>query len=77
MVCTINLDDRVIPHHPLEHRDTIHIKKKRYFPPLFYPKDIHSSNQAEAHIWQEAYIHLSKIPMPNPPVKGVLVTNLY
>jgi len=71
MVYTIRPDDRVIPYHPIEHRDTIHISKKRYFPPLFYPKDTNSYNQARAHLWQEAYIHLSKTPKLNLPLRRV------
>ena len=77
MVSTASLDDRVIPYHPIEHRDTIHISKKLYYTPIFYPKDSNSLNQARAHLQQEASIHLSKIPMPNLPVKGVPLPNLY
>jgi len=71
MVCTINLDDRVIPYHPIKHRDTIHILQKLYYTPIFYPKDSNSLNQARAHPWQEAHIYLSKTPKPNLPVKRV------
>lgn len=77
MVCTISLDDRVIPYHPIEHRDTIHILKKLYYAPIFYPKDINSLNQARAHLWQEAYIYLSKTPKPNLSVKLVQLPNLF
>jgi len=71
MVCTIRLDDRAMPYHPIEHRDIIHISKKLYDTPLFYPIDINSLNQARAHLWQEAYIYLSKTPKPNLLVKRV------
>ena len=70
-------DDRDTPHNPIEHIDTIHIVKKLYHTPIFYPKDSNSLNQARAHLQQEASIHLSKIPMPNLPVKGVPLPNLY
>ena len=75
MVSTASLDDRVIPYHPIEHRDTIHISKKRYFPPLFYSKDINSYNQARDHLWQETYVYLPKIPQPNLSVKRVPLPN--
>ena len=71
MVSTASLDDRVIPYHPIEHRDTIHISKKLYYTLIFYPKDSNSLNKARAHLWQEAYIYLSKTPKPNLPVKRV------
>ena len=71
MVCTISLDDRVMPYHPIEHSDTIHILQKLYYTPIFYPKDINSLNQARVNPWQEAYIYLSKTPQPNLPVKRV------
>jgi len=69
MVCTISLDERVIPYHLIKHSDTIHILKKLYYAPIFYPKDINSLNQATVNIWQEAYIYLSKTPKPNLEVK--------
>ena len=71
MVCAASLDDRVIPYHPIEHTDTIHIVKKFYYFPIFYPKDIKSLNQVRAHLWQKASIFLSTIPQPNLPVKRV------
>jgi hypothetical protein len=77
MDCTISLDDRVIPYHPIEHRDTIHILEKLYYTPIFYPKDINSLNQARAYLWQETSIYLSKIPKPNLPVKCVPLPNLF
>ena len=77
MVCTISLDERVIPYHPIEHRDTIYTLKKLYYTPVFYPKDISSLNQARAHLWQEAYISLWKTPKPNLPVKRVPLSNLF
>jgi len=77
MVCTANLDDRVIPYHPIEHSDTIHILQKLYHTPIFYPKDIKSLNQARAHLWQEAYVYLSKTPKSNLPVKRVPLPNLF
>jgi len=77
MDCTISLDDRVIPYHPIEHSDTIHILKKLYFTPIFYPKDIKSLSQARAHLWQEAYDYLSTIPQPNPAVKRASLPNLF
>jgi hypothetical protein len=77
MASNVCRDDRDTPHHPIEHRDIIRISKKRDYAPIFYSTDINRLNQTRAHLWQEAYIHLSKIPMPNLPVKGVLVTNLY
>jgi len=75
MVCTISIDERIIPYHPIEHSDTIHIVKKLYYSPIFYPKDIHSLNQARVNLWKEAYIYLSKIPKPNLPVKRVPLPN--
>lgn len=77
MDCTISLDDRVIPYHPIEHSDTIHILEKLYSTPIFYPNDINSLNQARAHLWQEAYIYLSKTPKPNLSVKCVPLPNLF
>ena len=77
MVCTINLDERVIPYHLNKHSDTIHISQKIYYTPIFYPKDINSLNQARAHLWQETYIHLSKTPKSNLPVKRVPLPNLF
>ena len=77
MVCTINIDDRVMPYHPIEHSDTIHILQKLYYTPIFYPKDINSLNQARVNPWQEAYIHLSKTPKSNLPVKRVPLPNLF
>ena len=77
MVCTISRDNRDTPHHPIEHRDTIRISKKRNYTPIFYPTNINRLNHARAYLWQEAYIHLSKIPVPNLPVKGVPLPNLY
>jgi hypothetical protein len=77
MVCTISLDGRVIPYHPIEHRDTIYISKKLYYTPMFYPKDSNSLNQARAHPWQEAYIYLSKTPKRNLPIKRVPLSNLF
>jgi len=75
MVCATSLDERVIPYHPIEHRDTIHISKKLYHTPIFYPKDIKSLSQPRAHLWQEAYIYLSTIPQPNLAVKCVPLPN--
>jgi len=69
MVCTISLDDRVIPYHPIEHIDTIHILQKLYYTPIFYPKDSNSLNQARAHLWQREYVYLSTISQPNLAVK--------
>jgi len=77
MVSTASLDDRVIPYHPIEYRDTIHISKKLYYTPIFYPKDSNSLNQARAHLWQETCIHLSKTPKSNLPVKRVPLPNLF
>ncbi|MBW2005321.1 MAG: hypothetical protein JRI72_12090 [Deltaproteobacteria bacterium] len=77
MVYAVTLDDRVIPYHPIEHRDSIHILKKLYYTPIFYPKDINSLNQARAHLWQEAFIYLSKTPQPNLPVKPIQLSNLF
>jgi hypothetical protein len=77
MVCTISLDDRVMPYHPIEHSDTIHILEKLYYTPISYPKDINRLNQTRAHLCQEAYIYLSKTPKPNLPIKGVPLPNLY
>jgi hypothetical protein len=77
MVCTMNLDDRVIPYYPIEYRDTIHILKKLYYTPVFYPNDIKSLNQARVNLWQEAYIYLSKTPKPNLSVKLVQLPNLF
>ena len=71
MVYTIRLDDRVIPYHPLEHRDTIHISNKRYYSPLLYPLNIQNLNQARAHLLEKVHIHLSNNPKPNLPVKCV------
>jgi len=76
MACTINIDERIIPYHPIEHIDTIHIVKKLYYTPIF-SKDINSLNQARVHLWQEAYIHLSTTPQPNLPVKRVPLPNLF
>jgi hypothetical protein len=75
MVCTISLDDRVMPYHPIEHSDTIHILQKLYYTPIFYPKDSNSLNQARAHLWQETYVYLPKIPQPNLLVKRVPLPN--
>jgi len=69
MVYTISLDDRVIPHHPIEHRDTIHTFIKLYFNHITSFKDINSLNQARAHLWQREYVYLSKTPKPNLVVK--------
>ena len=77
MDCTISLDDRVIPYHPIEHSDTIHILEKLYSTPIFYPNDINSLNQARAHLWQETSMYLSKTPKPNLPVKYVPLPNLF
>jgi hypothetical protein len=77
MDCTISLDDRVTPYHPIEHSDTIHILEKPYYTPIFYPKDINSLNQARAYLWQETPIYLSKIPKPDLPVKRVPLPNLF
>jgi hypothetical protein len=76
MVNTASLDDRVIPYHPIEHRDTIHISKKLYYTPIF-SKDSNSLNQARVHLWQGAYVYLSKNPKPNLPVKRVPLSNLF
>jgi hypothetical protein len=77
MAYAVTLDDRVIPYHPIEHRDTIHTLKKPYYTPIFYPKDINSLNQTRAHLWQEAYSYLSTTPKPNLPVKRVPLPNLF
>ena len=77
MVCTISLDDRATPHHPIEHRDTIRVSKKLDYTPIFYPKNSNGLNQAKAHLWQEASIYLSKNPKPNLPVKLVQLLNFY
>jgi len=77
MVCAASRDDRVIPYHPIEYRDTIHTSKKLYYAPIFYPKNSNGLNQAKAHLWQEASIYLSKNPKPNLPVKLVQLLNFY
>jgi hypothetical protein len=77
MDCTISLDDRVIPYHPIEHSDTIHILEKLYYTPISYPEDSNSLNQARAHLCQEAYIYLSTIPQPNLAVKRAPLPNLF
>jgi len=69
MVYTISLNDRVIPYHPIEHRDAIHTFIKLYFNHITSLKDNKSLNQARAPLWQEAYIYLSKTPKPNLKVK--------
>ena len=71
MVCTVSLDDRAMPYHPIEHRDTIHILQKLYYTPIFYPKDIKALNQARVNPWQREYVYLSTTPKPNLPVKLV------
>ena len=77
MASNIFRDDRDTPHHPIEHRDIIHISKKLDYTSIFYSPDINSLNQTRARLWQEAYMYLSKIPMPNLPVKGVPLPNVY
>jgi hypothetical protein len=77
MVCTTNLDERIIPYHLIKHSDTIHISKKLYYTPILSPKDSNVLNQARVNPWQEAYIYLSKTPKPNLPVKRVPLPNLF
>ena len=77
MASNIFRDDRDTPHHPIEHRAIIRITKKLDYTSIFYSPDINSFNQTIPHLWREAYIHLSKIPMPNLPVKGIELPNLY
>jgi len=77
MVCTINLDERVIPYHLNKHSDTIHISQKIYYTPIFSPKDINSLNQARVNPWQEANIYLPKTSQHNLPVKRVQLPNLF
>ena len=71
MVFNISLDDRAMPYHPIDYRDNIDISKKFYSNQIISLKDNKSLNQARAHLWQEAYIYLSKTPKPNLPVKLV------
>jgi hypothetical protein len=77
MASNVCRDDRDTPHHPIEHRDIIRVSKKRDYTPIFYPKDSNSLNQTRAHLWQEAYIYLSKIPKRNLSVKRVPIPNLF
>jgi hypothetical protein len=75
--CLPHLDDRAMPYHPIDYRDNIDISKKFYYAPIFYLKDNKSLNQDRAHLWQEAYIYLSKTPKPNLSVKLVPLPNLF
>ena len=75
--CLPHLDDRAMPYHPIDYRDNIDILKKFYSNQIISLKDINSLNQARAHLWQETYIHLSKTPKSNLPVKRVPLPNLF
>jgi len=76
MVYPIRLNDRVIPYHPVEHRDTIHNSKKIDYIPIFYSTDSNRLNYVRTHLWQEAYIYLSKIPKLNLLVKRLQLPSL-
>ena len=69
MVCTISLDDRAMPYHPIDYRDNIDILKKFYSNQIISLKDNKSLNQDRAHLWQREYVYLSTTPQPNLVVK--------
>jgi hypothetical protein len=76
MVYPIRLNDRAISYHLSQHRDTMRISRKLDYTFVFYPSNINRLNQARADLWQEACIHLSKIPKLNLLVNRVQLPSL-